>query len=232
MQKVTNQVIKNRPAMRTNCSLMVALTLCFSQFAVAQSSDIDASVSFNVPISLSCTSNLTFGNISIISTGGASTEPDSIYNVGNKIAMLPSETTATGGLVSSGNVVVTGESFGSCQITGVAEGSTLNLNFNTNTTTISGGAGGDTGLTVTPILIAADGTTVSGTNNNVITITGTDPYGLDATAAGNGAYSYDPDSDTFTFQVGGQLSFDDKEELTLAELAGLYTGAVSVQVEL
>ena len=237
MQRFNNQTTQNRLTRWALRPLLAIVGLCFSQFAAAQSSDIDASVSFNVPISLSCTSNLTFGNISIISTGdGTSDGSNSLYNSNRKLKLNPVTGNTEGALITN-NLNVSGHAFGSCEITGVARGSTLNLSLSPSFNSTFGQLDSETtthSLTFRPLMVDIGGNTADGSSTNTIEISTSDDtnYGLNSSAINDGAYSYDDATNTFTFRIGGELSFNGLAGVTPAQLAGAYTDSVSILVEL
>ena len=237
MQKFKDQTTQNRLTSRALSPLLAAIGLCLSQFTAAQSSEIDASVSFNVPITLSCTSKLRFGNISIISTK-AGDDNLSIYNSNNRLSLNPISGNTEGELIDNNNILVSEQGFGSCSITGVARGSTLNLSLSPsfNSTFGSLGSGGDNNISFIPLMVNAEGNTQGGGSTNTITISTSDDtdYGLNNSAYNSGAYEYSQESGgTFTFRIGGELYFGSSfANVPLADLAGTYTDSLTVLVEL
>ena len=235
MQKFNKPTTQNRLTRWALRPLLAIAGLCFSQFTAAQSSDINASATFNVPISISCTSNLSFGIISITSTGG-------IYDSNNKLFLNPITGNTEGELINNNNLLVSNQAFGSCEITGVARGSTLNLGF--STTFASNDTFGslssentDHNLSFKPLMVSANGTVQDGGSTNTIAISTStsedDDFGLNNSAYSSGAYAYDNDTDTFTFRIGGELTFGSTlEGVPLAEIAGTYTDVLTVLVEL
>ena len=209
--------------------LFCAASINVGQVSASQSADIDVSATINVPISVTCNTNVQFGTLAILSTANLASATLEM-NPGSSVQLESSIFNASD---ISGNFNQSGGSFGECVVSGVSGDFTVD--FAGNPITLTNSSGTDS-IFFEPVV---QGTETGSANANATSI---ELFEYDPIFGANGTTAVSSDTwtangtDEVTIKVGGHLTFpaDDGNggPVTADFLSGTHTGTVTMEIVL